>query len=362
MKKIILTSIALLSLTACGGGGGDDGAKTPAKSSTETPAKSSTETPATTTSSTDLAAVKSKTAVVTHELTKEEIQEMKAQLASEANMKFGLAKDFAFRVYIKANSPKEVIFAADTNQPGNFSLSCSTDKSGQPIWDQENISGEVKCNFNKPGSYVVRLRDHSIDLTSFNTISFKNNKLVTEIITWGNEKWGSLDSFFDHASIQQIDKKSPAGVTSTTNMFKAAYSFNSDLSKWDVSQITNMEGMFSDAVSFNSDLSKWDVSQSTNMKGMFKGAGNFASDLSGWNTSEVINMHQMFFGAAKFNSPLNKWDIAQVEDTSGMFENAKGYDQDLSSWKVVCFSKLTPENMFKASAMAKNTGHQVQCR
>ena len=34
-----------------------------------------------------------------------------------------------------------------------------------------------------------------------------------------------------------------------------AYSFNGDISDWDVSNVTGMSGMFSDADSFNGDIS-----------------------------------------------------------------------------------------------------------
>ena len=39
------------------------------------------------------------------------------------------------------------------------------------------------------------------------------------------------------------------------SMFKEAPSFNSDISKWDVSRVTYMGGMFRRATSFN----RWDI-------------------------------------------------------------------------------------------------------
>jgi len=53
--------------------------------------------------------------------------------------------------------------------------------------------------------------------------------------------------------------------------------------------VTNMDRMFYNATSFNSDLSKWDVSSVTNMDNMFKGAASFTRTLCGdsWRNSKA---------------------------------------------------------------------------
>jgi len=48
-------------------------------------------------------------------------------------------------------------------------------------------------------------------------------------------------------------------------MFQKAYSFNGDVSRWDISKVTNVRGMFYEASSFNMDVSNWDVSRVTRM-------------------------------------------------------------------------------------------------
>ena len=53
-------------------------------------------------------------------------------------------------------------------------------------------------------------------------------------------------------------------------MFYNCKNFNSDISKWDVSNVTNMESMFYNCKNFNSGLNKWNVSSVKNMHFMFR--------------------------------------------------------------------------------------------
>jgi surface protein len=64
-------------------------------------------------------------------------------------------------------------------------------------------------------------------------------------------------------------------------MFSSAFTFNQDLSKWDVSAVTDMAYMFFRASAFNQDLSKWAVSAVTGMESMFHGASAFNRELCG---------------------------------------------------------------------------------
>ena len=84
-----------------------------------------------------------------------------------------------------------------------------------------------------------------------------------------------------------------------STMFAAAWSFNGDLSKWDVSRVTRMDVMFREARSFNGDLSSWDVSRVTNMDFMFRDAKAFKQKLCGtaWVNSKA-SQRDMFKGSS----------------------------------------------------------------
>jgi surface protein len=68
---------------------------------------------------------------------------------------------------------------------------------------------------------------------------------------------------------------------SATHMFQGAIHFNSDISRWDVSNVTDMRCMFMKAYDFNADLSSWNVGNVRLMTNMFSVSG-FVGDISHW--------------------------------------------------------------------------------
>jgi surface protein len=82
--------------------------------------------------------------------------------------------------------------------------------------------------------------------------------------------------------------------------------------------------MFWIAWSFNRNLSTWDMSNVKNMSGMFHGADIFEGiELDQWNTSHVENVHGMFAATDLFNANLSSWDVRCVTDMSGVFTASK---------------------------------------
>merc|ERR1719261_1473925 len=148
-------------------------------------------------------------------------------------------------------------------------------------------------------------------------------------------------------------------IKNMDTLFSHAYDFNGDLSNWDVSSATSMKGMFlhsqsfegdgletwntgnvenmayafHQAYSFNRDLSNWDVSSATSMEGMFSYSQSFEGDgLETWNTGNVKNMQDMFWEAKKFNGKISNWDTTSATTMKWMFDKAKKFDQDVSGW------------------------------
>ena len=68
--------------------------------------------------------------------------------------------------------------------------------------------------------------------------------------------------------------------------------------------VRQMDGVFR-RWSFNPDVSTWDVANVTDMRGMFYDAEVFNGDLSAWNVANVTDMGYMFYEAVVFNGDLS---------------------------------------------------------
>ena len=131
-------------------------------------------------------------------------------------------------------------------------------------------------------------------------------------------------------------------------MFASATSFNSGISKWDVSSVADMDDMFSYADLFNSDISKWDVSSVKKMYGMFFHAVSFNGDISKWDVSSVKDMAHMFSFATSCNGDISKWDVSNVAHMDNMFRDAASFNRKLCGAAWV-HSIASERNMFAGS-------------
>ena len=120
----------------------------------------------------------------------------------------------------------------------------------------------------------------------------------------------------------------------------AAANAGLDLSRYCVSRIGNMDNLFqyaSGRFTFNQDISNWDVSNVTTMNGMLDGCSSFNQDIGNWDVSNVISMYSMFRYCNSFNQDIGDWDVSNVTNMSSMFDYALNFNQDLTEWCVTQF-------------------------
>jgi surface protein len=213
-----------------------------------------------------------------------------------------------------------------------------------------------------------------------------SNDIVTSVSRW-DEGTGvtSLKSAFAGSKITAVVAP-PSTVTTMSQMFSFALSFNDELTGWDTENVTDMSGMF-EVTHFNQSVSALDTSNVVNMSRMFSSAYDFnqtvgldtrkVTDMSAmfaqawafdqklpetFDTGGVTNMNSMFFDTKVFNQLLPaSFDTSDVTDMGQMFSRtlvfdqklpasfdtgnvtsmekmffaAKKFDQDLSGWNVV---------------------------
>ena len=129
--------------------------------------------------------------------------------------------------------------------------------------------------------------------------------------------------------------------------FQGCSNFNSDITKWDTTNVIDMDGMFSNASSFNQPIGNWNVSNVTTMNGMFFGASSFNQPIGNWNVSNVTSMSGMFRGVSSFNQPIGNWDVSNVTTMNYMFYYNTSFNQDISGWNVSNVTDMT--GMFQYS-------------
>ena len=158
----------------------------------------------------------------------------------------------------------------------------------------------------------------------------------SDLSRWDTSNVTDMRYMFQSASKfnSDLSRWDTSNVTNMASMFSSAYMFNRDLSRWDTSNVTNMASMFSFARSFNQNISQWNTSNVTNMSSMFSGASSFNQPIGGWNTSNVTNMSSMFSGASSFNQYIGGWNTSNVTSMSSMFSGASSFNQYIGGWNT----------------------------
>jgi len=114
---------------------------------------------------------------------------------------------------------------------------------------------------------------------------------------------------------------------------------------WDVSQVTDFSYVFcvGGNWTFDEDLTEWNVSKGTNFRFMFYRCSSFHGDgISSWNVSNATNLSHMFSGCTSFHGDLSSWNIANATNLSHMFSGCTSFNRDLvATWHVSDHDRLT---------------------
>jgi surface protein len=166
---------------------------------------------------------------------------------------------------------------------------------------------------------------------------FESAKTFNQYIgDWDVSKVTNMyEMFYDaRAFNQNIGNWNVSNVIYIHEMFTFASTFNQDISNWNVSNVQYMSGMFAYDYAFNQNIGGWNVAKVKDMYGMFLDARNFNQDIGNWNVSNVTDMHIMFWGASAFNQNISSWNISNVIDMNTMFLNASAFNQNLAAWGI----------------------------
>lgn len=209
-----------------------------------------------------------------------------------------------------------------------------------------NVLGNVTIDFPSTGTYRVEISGQ-FPRIYFNAASFRPDGDSRKILTveqWGSISWTSMAAAFSgcvNLRVNAIDAPDLSGVTSLSQMFYEATSFNDNINHWDVSTITDLVGTFRDASSFNQPLSLWNVGNVEDMTELFFLASAFNQNIGSWNVSNVTSMSLMFAGATAFNQDISSWVVSNVTDLSSTFGSATSFNQNIGSWDVSNVTDMT---------------------
>lgn len=269
--------------------------------------------------------------------------------------------EFITKWYFSA-AGAEIHFNAKTNGSVNYSWSASpSGLNGTGSFDQATLDAVTLSGLSIPaGNTVTLTMTTPANLKQFQIDNGQDKDKLIDVTHWGTAQWENMNYAFagcGNLVISALDNPDLSNVTDMEGMFAYAFSFNSDISGWNVSNITNMAAMFYGASSFNQNIGGWNVANVTNMASMFSVASSFDQYIGGWDVSNVTNMTDMFNGASSFNQDIGGWDVSSVTTMSNMFMSATNFDQNIGNWGLKVANVTNMSGMFfSASSFNQNIG------
>ena len=197
-------------------------------------------------------------------------------------------------------------------------------------------SGVNNHTYPKAGTYQLEIQGTLEGFTRSTTMGTSNPNNCIESVTHFGEKTGitTLDGMFKGARNLKSVSAPPSTLQSTRYMFQDAWSFNGDITDWNMANVTTMEGMFKDARGFNQPIGKWNTESLTESIYMFQNAWAFNQPLDSWKMGKVTNASWMFYNARAFNQNLTNWDMGMNSNFSLMFAQAPSFNGDVSTWNT----------------------------
>jgi len=150
-----------------------------------------------------------------------------------------------------------------------------------------------------------------------------------------DDYWSNLPSDYGYSFNEDVSAWDVSSVTDMIGMFYYSSDFNQDISAWETSKVKTMANMFKYASSFNSNIEAWDVSRVKSMSSMFQDADSFDSAIGAWDVRRVLDMSSMFQFTNQFNDPtIVAWDVSSVTNFEFMFYYTDAFNVDLSPWDI----------------------------
>ena len=238
-----------------------------------------------------------------------------------------------------------------TDNPGASNDNEITLSTGDPIagvtyayvvdWGDGNeqvvtSAGSIVHTYAVPGTYTVRINGF------FPTIRMDQSGDALKLLSvdqWGNIAWQSMESAFrdcENLDVNATDIPDFSQVTTTAEMFLNCLSLtgNESFNSWDMANVTTITNMFVQAISFNQNIGAWDVSNVRSLNGTFSGASQFNQDIGSWDVGQVNDFGGTFFGAASFNQDIGNWDVSSGTLFVSMFSRASAFNQDIGNWNM----------------------------
>lgn len=174
-----------------------------------------------------------------------------------------------------------VIHPVEVISPPHFADRSTTntyDLIFDSAYEEDVYSIEVEIHLVTSTSYEIDpVREVEYDSGYF-SVSYPSDSNTLEIHETGNNKLSLYT--YDHNLIMP-DHISDM-IDDTSGMFSRCYSFDQDLSSWDMIRVKNMDNMFFNALFFNQDLSGWCVP-------------NVTTKPVGWDRDNLPEMSESFY-------------------------------------------------------------------